>query len=485
MKQRTLYFGPPGTGKTEKLMQRLEHHLKLGVPPERIAFLSFSRRAIAEAKERAKAITDAPLPWFRTIHSLAYRLLELTRGDVLQRHQLLEFGEAVGIRFRGQDLDTPVWEGTPGDQCLALHQLAQARCTSLAHEYEAAGLPDLSWDEVSQVSQLYERYKTRQHVLDFSDMIAQAEGELDVDVLFVDEAQDTSTAQWKFLRRVGSHVPVVYFAGDDDQAVYEWSGADPRQLLRFQGERTVLPKSYRLPGQVKQLADTIAGRIHLRVPKQYTDRGEPGTVQWYSDLAYVDPSGDGTWLLLARSNYQLKALRKLARSAGVVYNLANGQWSWELPAIQAAITYERLRKGILVTRKSVAAMLPFTGAEGTLPSGKDLFRWEDTFSPSMDRTLTWMHALPRIEVHDREYLRMLRLRNEPLGKPGRVRVGTVHSVKGAQADHVVLLTDLSDRVARAARSNPDAELRVQYVGVTRARRSLTLIQPSGPDHWAF
>lgn len=485
--ERHIVFGPPGTGKTTRLLRIVEEALARGVDPSRIGFVSFSRRAIAVATDRARALTDADLPFFRTIHSTAYQLLGLARGDVLQPEHLADFGRLVGLPFGDAAVDLPVWEGSTGDRILALAHLAKARQTSLDAEWRRANVPDLPWALVASTVALYEHYKHRNGLWDFADMIEQADGTLPLDLLLVDEAQDTSRAQWALLRRVAAGVPVVYLAGDDDQAVYHWSGAEPEQLLRFKGARAVLPTSHRLPPAVKAVADRITARIRVRVPKAFAAReGEPGAVRWAREVEGVDLHASGSHLLLARSNYQLSSLRKAARQQGVVYNLPDGRWSWELPAVEAARSYEALRKGKPLPAKAARNLAAFwPGA--AVPPAKGEVLWEDMApgGSGASRAATWLEALTAMSLRDREYIRALRRSGERLGVPGRVRVGTVHSAKGEEADHVTLVTDVSERVATAATVDPDAEARVQYVGVTRARQTLTLLMPFTAYNWSF
>ena len=78
MQSEQLIFGPPGCGKTYTLMQILKRELENGTDPTRIGFVSFSRKAIAEAKERAASVlnlTDKDLPYFRTLHSMGVHWL--------------------------------------------------------------------------------------------------------------------------------------------------------------------------------------------------------------------------------------------------------------------------------------------------------------------------------------------------------------------------------------------------------------------------
>lgn len=478
-----IVLGPPGTGKTTYLMEELQRYLDNGGSPERVGFVSFSRRALETVIVDKLGREPGDFPHFRTIHSTAFHFLGLKREDVMQTKHYAQFAALVGVPLSAGGHEDPLWDGTVGDRALALHNLARARGTTLEREWRQAMMRDLPLHTAVEIVHEYERFKYVNALWDFHDMITRAQGRLPVDLLFVDEAQDTSAAQWQFLRQAARDVPRVVIAGDDDQAVYGWSGADGDALRRFAGERKVLPRSWRLPRVIKSLADEIAGRITVRVPKSFASRDEEGSVEWLRDARSLDLRQGGSWLLLARSNYQLDQFRDLARSQGVVYTLPNGEWSWTLPAVRAAKVYEHLRKGEEVIRSEVKVLGPYLPEPlpKVLPP---VVTWGDLWGETA-LEVSWMDALPGISPSDREYIRALRQGGESLVKPGRVRIGTVHSVKGAEADNVVLVTDVSTRVAHGRRLDPDAEHRVQYVGVTRARHNLTLLLPSTATHWAF
>jgi len=482
-----IILGPPGTGKTTRLLGMLEKYLNDGGSMERVAFVSFSRRAIREVAVRLGKDLEE-FPYFRTIHSLAYHFLDLDRDDVFQYKHWQIFADIVGMPFAAAGHEEPVWDGTLGDKVMALHNLSRSRETEVEKEWRAAMLPDLTLPVLQDTIRQFQKFKSANALWDFHDMIDRAQGVLPVDLLFVDEAQDTSRASWSFLRRVAKDVPRVVLAGDDDQAVYAWSGADATALGRFLGERTVLPQSYRLPRKVKALADHIISRAKHRVPKEFRPRKDKegqeveGVVTFRNEVSTLDLRGKETWLLLARSNYQLEEYRGLARSQGVVYTLPDGEWSYTLPPVRAAVTYERLRKGQEVTRSEVRSMLQFAVSQPKkLPP---VVKWEDLYSEQA-LEVPWMQGLPHISPSDREYIRALRQGGEKLHGPGRVRIGTVHSVKGAEADNVVLKSDISERVTYGARIDPDSEHRVQYVGVTRASNALHVILPQSATHWVF
>lgn len=499
MRDVQLVLGPPGTGKTETLLRMVEGELQRGTRPDRIAFVSFSRRAVREAVARMNR-PASDLPHFKTIHATAFKLSNLTRGDVLGAEHLHQFGAVVGEAFSAaaprvdptDDGTAPpaydIDSGTYADRVLSLIGLAAARDTDLKGEWEDAQLPDLEWGYVAHLADQYATFKRKHALTDFSDMIAQGTGTLDVDVCFLDEAQDTSTAQWSLLRRILPASARLVIAGDDDQAVYHWSGADVEFLQRVRGVRTVLPISYRLPRNIKAVADGVLSHMQRRTPKPFAPRDDDGVVEWVTAPEYIDVR-TGDWLLLARTNAQLAGWRYMARQQGVVYQLPDGKWSWSLPAVRAATAYFHLQRGDGVPRAEIRHML------GMVPSHlrtdiqaeflPDMVAWDHVMAKTADKTVQWYDALAHMNPDDMLYIRELRTRGESLTKPGRVRVATVHGAKGAQADHVALLTDLTTRVERGAQRAPDAELRVQYVGVTRAKHRLVLVSPRNERAWRF
>ena len=94
----------------------------------------------------------------------------------------------------------------------------------------------------------------------------------DLSVSFIDEAQDLSPLQWDGAHIIEQHSEKIYCAGDDEQAIYKWAGADVAHLMGLNGGYEVLEQSYRVPKNVHDIASRIARRINKRVPKTYLPR---------------------------------------------------------------------------------------------------------------------------------------------------------------------------------------------------------------------
>jgi len=92
-------------------------------------------------------------------------------------------------------------------------------------------------------------------------------------------------------------------------------------------------------------------------------------------------------------------------------------------------------------------------------------------------TAIWHECMTKIPTRERDYFIAVRRRGEPLLKTPRISINTIHSVKGAQADHVLLLTDMSHRTYQKMQEQYEDECRVWYVGSTRCKETLNVVMP--------
>jgi hypothetical protein len=232
---------------------------------------------------------------------------------------------------------------------------------------------------------------------------------------------------------------------------------------------------------VQRVANNLISQINNRRPKEWESRKELGNVYWHADLDTIDMGQDtGTWLLLARNGYMLKRFTDHCMLNGYPFTGVKGLGPLDSPAFAAIKSWERLRRGETVHPDSVKRILRYMSrdSKGTLKnypnSHVDLHTLR---SAGLATEAIWHEALDRISAVEREYFIAARRAGETfLGEP-RIKISTIHGVKGAEADNVVVLTDLAPRTFYEAQNNLDDELRVFYVAVTRAKLNLHLVQP--------
>jgi DNA helicase-2/ATP-dependent DNA helicase PcrA len=351
---REIVLGPPGTGKTTRLLSLVEQELESGTPPDRIAYVSFTRRAAHEAVQRACekfGLSPRDLPYFRTLHSLCFHTLGLTRADVMEGARIREFGDWIGLRlseFRSMD-DSTMFGFTEGDRAMFMENLSRVTMTPLRDMYDRN--PDgLSWRMVERVSRGLAEFKKAQHVLDFTDMLQMfIDGDWSppLEVVFVDEAQDLSELQWSVVSQLSRRARRTVVAGDDDQAIYRWAGAAVETFVGLEGTAEVLGQSWRVTPEVQSLGEEIISRVRNRRQKRWAPAEREGSLSRTGEIMSVDLSGPDI-LVLGRNVFSLRQTAAQLRREGMLY-VFRGSPSVS-PALAAAVrSWETLRRGTPVS----------------------------------------------------------------------------------------------------------------------------------------
>jgi superfamily I DNA/RNA helicase len=495
--------GPPGTGKTTTLIRYVAEALAEGINPHQIGFFSFTRRACNEAKQRASEEfgfnPDEDLPWFRTLHSLALRLSDVNKDQIMQTKHYSEFAQTAGINLGTEYLDTE--ESLSGllrnnHPILSVINLARIRKSNLKTEYNNTEI-NYPWNIVEHVAESYEKYKVKNDMVDFTDLLSQfvpvaRERLPQLKLSLLDEAQDLSLLQWDIAFSIEECSHKMFCAGDDDQAIYRWSGADVDTFIGLDGNLEVLENSYRLPRKVYEVSQRVAQRIKKRVSKSFRPMPREGEVHILYDVPYSFLK-EGQWLILAQTNYMLGKIEQQLKQLGYLYSI-NFKRSIDEKVTLAVNSWERLRKGKRIDLRGAKAMYGLmTGNGKHIARGYKNIKVDDdeiTFSLSdlqndygllIGDDLIWHEALNRIPAENRAYIIALMRKGEKFNATPRISLSTIHGAKGAECDNVILLSDISTASEKEFHRNPDDLHRVFYVAVTRAKERLYLVQAEDFD----
>ena len=235
-------YGPPGTGKTTRLINYAKTFYKLGTPLDKIGYFAFTTKAANEAINRMldayPKLQRKNLKYFRTLHSLAFNRLGMKKSEVMQDEHYEDIGRDLGIEVtvysNGQETTGFV---DSNSEYFNLINTARIKGVSVEEEYNTGMYSyELEKNLLYILRDELNNYKESFKLKDFTDMIEKfnvAKLCPKYDIVFIDEAQDLSPVQWKMVDIIRENSKYVILAGDDDQAIYGWAGAD---VKKFQGE---------------------------------------------------------------------------------------------------------------------------------------------------------------------------------------------------------------------------------------------------------
>ena len=189
----------------------------------------------------------------------------------------------------------------------------------------------------------------------------------------------------------------------------------------------------------------------------------------------------GDWLVLARTNYLLEEIDEYCRNEGWFFEV-KGRPSISEAKVRAVVFWERLRNGEAITLTECNNILKHIKVNNPkkldLLDSALLLQYQDLKSHFPDLPDGyWYDVFTLLSPSEVSYIRAMLRRGEKITKQPRIRLSTIHAAKGGEATNVVLLTDITTRVYKNYRQNPDDENRVFYVGITRTKENLYLIEP--------
>ena len=433
-----IYLASAGTGKTHTLMNIIDYHLKNGVSFDNIAFVTFTKKGAEVAQLRTAeqfGVDLKKLKNFRTIHSMAFRGCTASRDMMMDFQKYKDFGEKAGYNFGTLGLNTTEgidWNEMKDQQLVAIEQLYRNNrpyCEKIMDER-------VPYSDLVQYIQLYGKYKKTFGYYDFTDLLENyiAKGLTEnVEVVCLDEMQDSSLLQWQLVFQAFSNAKHIYVAADIKQAVFTYAGASPETVLKLRGTQHMLETSYRVPSRILDFAQNIVNEMELTDHSHCVSVREGGTVEEITCIDELTERFDPnkSYFLLCRNKKFFKFFEEWCQRNALPYSVRGEPYFSDTEKVE-------FRDGR--TDDWDAARLDFA---------RDCYR------------------------HGTFY-------NGP-----RINISTIHTVKGDEADVVVLMSDISRAVESQLEVDPDSEHRVFYVAVTRAKEKLIIVQPQTRMYYPY
>ena len=463
MKSKVIY-GSPGTGKTHTLVNLSNEAVGL-FGKDSVYYVSFTKTAAIEATMRS----DLKKSNVSTIHSMCFNKMEMSSAGVVGAQTLRDFGQISGFKFRGT-VNVEFEELELGDYYIFMLGVAEAMQVSPEEAFYGSQRVG-SFSDFEFFANTYTRWKHQNGFFDFSDMLRMYRDSpvnFGCKCLIVDEAQDLSNLQWSVIESIieANPVDLVIVAGDDDQAIFEWSGANPHGMQEFEArhnsERVVLSKSHRIPREVHAMAERLIKTTSKRVDKVYDAANHHGYINRTQLITKDSFNGDNV-LVLCRNFITRKEIEAELVNNAVPFT-SNDPFKnpFENMVAKGIKLLEVLRNGGGLSNRELAQLKKVLS-----PRGKDIYEIGDLKGLAR---LGWEGAINVPLEHIQLY------KSVNLNEPPKVKVSTIHGSKGAEADKVILHTGLTQKTVDSMLTDRDAEIRVWYVGLTRVKHDLLIYE---------
>ena len=461
MKKPIKIYGPPGTGKTFRLIRRVNAYVRTGTPYHKIGYFAFTKKAAKEARNRI-GVDEKQVPYFQTLHAFCFHLLNLNESAIIQPHHYEALGKKLNVRVNFTDKynDEETHFLTCNNPYFQMIGKAINKDITIREEFDLNehDRKNIDWHTLNHIYINLQEYKKKMHLLDFNDLIKKviSSGKIPkLKAIFIDEAQDLSPLQWQLYDKLRENCDDMYLAGDDDQAIFAWAGADVNRFIKEPANERVLRYSRRVSRAVQEQSQIAVSRISgIRKHKEYLPRAQEGFASHINNLGQVDLT-KGKWLILTRTKSNLLDIMKELKSKNIYYQSNKGK-SFNVGIYNGAMAYTKwIREGELGEKE-------INDVREYIPNGdwNPEKNWYDIFVADQKEIL---------------YIRNIISGGEKLYENARIWLSTIHAIKGGEEDNVILSLHQGSKVQKSIRlsvDKQDEEHRVWYVGITRARNNL-------------
>ena len=366
-----------GSGKTSTMTRRIAYLVdEKGVSPYNILAVTFTNKAAREMEERVEEILGSnSRMWIMTFHAACLRMLRMD-GDRLGYTNSFAVYDPVDqksiVKNLLKEYEIDEKKFTPNS---ILSNISKAKEQEIGPREFEENAGDFRDETVAKVYRGYERILSRNNAMDFDDLILNAVRLLkeNPDVLekyqerfryiMVDEYQDTNQLQYKLISLLAKKYGNICVVGDDDQCIYQWRGADIRNILNFEKEfpkaKVVkLEQNYRSTANILEAAHSVISNNKQRKRKKlWTDASQGEKIQYHrlesdyreagyiaQEIGYMVQQGENyrDFAILYRTNAQSRNFEDSLAQRRIPYRVIGGLRYYDRMEIKDMIAYMRL-----------------------------------------------------------------------------------------------------------------------------------------------
>ena len=380
-----LILAGAGSGKTSTMTCRIAYLIKeMGVSPYNILAVTFTNKAAKEMRDRVEDLIGAGINmWILTFHSACLRILR-SHAEVLGYGRDFAVYDPTDqktlIKNICKEIQIDTKKFNPSYFLSRISECKESRIEP--DKYLRIYGDDFKERMIQQVYEAYDRQLKKNNAMDFDDLLLKTVElfEKDEEVLLkyqrrfryvmVDEYQDTNQIQYQFVKMLaeaedeyGEKRNNICVVGDDDQCIYQWRGADIRNILEFEKDfkdtKVVkLEQNYRSTGIILDAAHSVIKNNVGRKPKKlWTDAEEGDRIQYrrlenerdeaYYVAAEIDRLAGARikykdFAILYRVNSQSRTFEEALSKKGIPYRVLGGLRYYDRKEIKDMMCYMRL-----------------------------------------------------------------------------------------------------------------------------------------------
>lgn len=373
-----LILAGAGSGKTSTMTHRIAYMIReKGIEPYNILAVTFTNKAAGEMRERVEALVGEGLNmWILTFHSACLRILR-SHADVLGYGRDFTVYDPTDQKTLVKNIIKELGiDGKKFTPAYFLGIISKCKEQKLSPEdYSGMNGDDIKTRQICSVYERYQKTLKKNNAMDFDDLLLNAVRLFEQDeavllkyqrrfrYIMVDEYQDTNQIQYTFIKMLAQAHDNICVVGDDDQCIYQWRGADIRNILEFEkdfknAKVIKLEQNYRSTANILDAAHSVICHNRDRKPKKlWTDQDKGNKLIYHRaddereeayfiageinrlkgpDRRYND------FAVLYRTNAQSRTFEEALSRRGIPYRVLGGLRYYDRKEIKDMLCYLRL-----------------------------------------------------------------------------------------------------------------------------------------------